>query len=109
MVRKKVKKGVREPIHRHEHHYYGPDWGKMIVRVVAGIMCLVFLITFVSFVVDKSNERKIVHSNCLSACKYKGFMGSNLGVDIDGKCFINEVDRTDCIKECNSLYLRLPG
>lgn len=92
----------------HQHHHYPPNWGKLIFQMAIGLLCFIIIANLASGIVAKITEKRIIHKNCLDSCEKKHFLGIKLGEDSDkNNCFVEEFDRTDCIKNCNDFYERI--
>lgn len=98
----------KENIEHHTHHHYPNNWGKLILQVVGGFLVFILVANMFGAITSKMSEKRAIHYNCVSACKQKHFVGVKEGFDSFSKnCYVEEFDRTECIKDCNDLLLEL--
>lgn len=102
---KKEESKIVNETHNHHHHDHH-NWGKCIELLFYWLLALILLTTVLGWVTYTLIEDQTVHSNCVDACSKKGFLGTELGLDGDLGCKVNEYDRTECVKSCNNMYLQ---
>ena len=103
----KKKKEEKEEIHEHIHYHYD-DWGKVLIQLFIWVIAFIVIINVMQFGIAKLQEDRLIYNKCADSCKVKYFSGVKIGDDArSNACFVEEFDRTQCIKNCNILYSSL--
>ncbi len=105
MVKKEKYKYVKS-----EHHYYHPPhkmWTILILWFFGAMMFMIVLSNVLSWTTHQIQKEEDIYESCVYSCSKKNFIGTNIGMDMYSKAPVLEFDRTDCIRSCNNLYIKL--
>lgn len=85
------------------------DYGlKFIKKFVLIMMVLLLFVNCISWINYAINNDKFVYNKCVERCSYNQFEGYQIGIDgTSGACSVNQIDHTDCISDCNDMYMQL--
>ena len=92
-----------------ENVIYVRDDGKTWKNIVIGLTFFILVLIVITAWRDLALEHKDVYQTCVKGCSAKHFNGLQLGPDasVIALAWVNEFDRTDCITNCNIMYLKL--
>ncbi len=95
--------------HHTHHHWEGID--KAVKTFFIWILLFLTVLNFINIIEQKSSSLETVYEDCTNSCRQKHFEGLQIGTDrISGdadRIYVNEFDRTNCIKSCNQMYIQL--
>ena len=95
-------KNMQRKENNDEHiHYHFDGVSKTLCKFLFILLVTISLLGVISAVVTEETTQ---HSNCLTACSTKHFMGIQIGMDTPvNSYYVKEFDRTECIKDCNTI------
>ena len=102
------KKKKEEPQIKEHHHYYHPNYTKILTYLFIGMVSLILLANIISTTTTKITENKLIYDKCVYECSKDYTSGFRVGRDLNkDNCVVEEFDRTNCLDNCNKLYLTL--
>lgn len=95
----------KQEIHKH-HHWHDGD--KIVHSILVIFICFILLLTLVTLIQHLTQQNYLAYKSCVSSCSEKHWSGIETGADGERtKYYVQEFDRTFCIKHCNDMYLEL--
>lgn len=97
----------QKPKETHTHHHWH-DLHLGLKCLFYAMLVLIVVANLIGSISLEIQKEENAYQQCVDACSEKHFMGTKTNVDdFTTACSVNEFDRTQCIKNCNNMYLVL--